>query len=247
MTYCCGLLLKDGLVMVADTRTNAGVDNISTFRKLHLIRGEDRLLAIATAGNLSVTQSALSILAEGAGGSDEEEGEPQTLHTVKGMFRAAQLLGDTLARVKTRIAAAVEPDIEAGATVLFGGQIGGGPMRLFLIYAEGNFIECSQDTPFFQIGECKYGKPILLRSMRYDMALNEALKIVLVSFDSTLRSNLAVGLPLDLIVLRRDALTPELEQRIEVEDPYFHALGQQWSDALRTSLAAIPAPPYGKQ
>ncbi len=246
MTYCCGLLLQDGLVMVADTRTNAGVDNISTFRKLHLIRGEDRMLAIATAGNLSVTQSALSLLAEGVHGSEDDEDAPlETLNSVDGMFRAARLLGETLARVRKRVADAIEPGVDAGATLLLGGQIRGGPMRLFQIYAEGNFIECTEDTPFFQIGECKYGKPILLRSVRHDLDLSEALKIVLVSFDSTLRSNLAVGLPLDLVTVRRDALRPALEQRIEVEDPYFHHLGLGWSEALRTSLAALPAPPYG--
>jgi putative proteasome-type protease len=244
MTYCCGLLLRDGLVMITDTRTNAGVDNISVFRKLHRIETPDRCLAIATAGNLSVTQSVLSDLA--AGVQDAASAEVHTLATVRDMFSAARLLGDATARVRAKIAEAVEPGVPAGVTLLFGGQIAGEPMRLFLIYGEGNFIECEPDTPYFQAGETKYGKPILLRSVTYETDLYEALKVGLVSFDSTLRSNLAVGMPLDLLVLRRDELSPELTHRIEVDDPYFHELGERWSKALRDAISDIPPPPYGE-
>ena len=130
--------------------------------------------------------------------------------------------------------------------MLFGGQIRGQPMRFFLIYGQGNFIECASDNPFLQAGETKYGKPILIRSISFDTELYEALKIVLVSFDSTLRSNLAVGLPLDLVVLRRDALEPELVHRIEVDEPYFHDLGEEWSTALRETLRALPGAPYSR-
>ena len=241
MTYCCGLLLKDGLVMVTDTRTNAGVDNISTFRKLHTVQGEDRFIAIATAGNLSVTQSALSQLT-----APPIEGGPLTLHDVADLFSAARLAGDTLAACKQRVADAVSGGVSTGVTLLFGGQIRDQPMRFFLIYGEGNFIECEPDSPFFQAGEAKYGKPILLRTIAFETDLYDALKITLVSFDSTLRSNLAVGLPLDMLVLRRDALRPELAQRVEVDDPYFHELGEVWSQALRETLFALPDAPYAR-
>ena len=239
MTYCCGMLLKDGLLMVTDTRTNAGVDNISVFRKLHTVEGDDRFLVMATAGNLSVTQSALSHVT-----APPVEGGPLTLHDVADIFTAARLIGDTTAEVRNRIAKAIEPEVSADVTILFGGQIRGQPMRFFLIYGEGNFIECEHDSPFLLAGETKYGKPILLRSITYESDLYDALKIALLSFDSTIRSNLAVGLPLDLLVLKRDALKPELVHRIEVDEPYFHDLGDKWSVALRDSVAAIPAPPY---
>lgn len=239
MTYCCGLLLRDGLVMVTDTRTNAGVDNISIYRKLHTVEGQDRFIVMATAGNLSVTQSALSQLT-----APPIEGGPITLHDVSDLFSAARLVGDTTAATKARIASTVGPGVSTDVTILFGGQIRGQPMRFFLIYGDGNFIECEPDTPFLQAGETKYGKPILLRSITHDTDLYEALKIVLVSFDSTLRSNLAVGLPLDLLVLRRDAIAPELVHRIEVDEPYFHDLGDQWSSALRDALGALPDVPY---
>ena len=239
MTYCCGLLLKDGLVMVADTRTNAGVDNISTFRKLHTVQGPDRVIVLATAGNLSTTQGALDRVT-----APPVEGGPLTLHDAADLFSAARLVGDTLAECRRRVAEAVGSSTPSDATLLFGGQIRGQPMRFFLIYGEGNFIECEPDTPFFQAGETKYGKPILLRSIRFDLDLYEALKITLVSFDSTLRSNLAVGMPLDLLVLRRDALKPELVHRIGPDDPYFRELGERWSAALREGLHALPDVPW---
>jgi putative proteasome-type protease len=241
MTYCCALLLKNGLVMVTDTRTNAGVDNISTFRKLHTVEGEDRFIVLATAGNLSTTQSALCQVT-----APPVEGGPLTLHDVADLFSAARLVGDALAQARNRVSDAVGPNVPSDATILFGGQIRGQPMRLFLIYGEGNFIECEPDTPYFQAGEAKYGKPILLRSIGFGCDLYEALKFTLVSFDSTLRSNLAVGLPLDLLVLRRDALRPELVHRIEPDDAYFHDLGERWSQALRDGLHALPAVPWNE-
>ena len=241
MTYCCGLLLRDGLVLVTDTRTNAGVDNISVYRKLHTVQGEDRVIVLATAGNLSVTQSALSQLT-----APPVEGGPLTLHDVADLFSAARLTGDTLAECRKRVSDAVGSSTPSDATILFGGQIRGQPMRFFLIYGEGNFIECERDTPFLQAGETKYGKPILLRSIGFECDLYEALKITLVSFDSTIRSNLAVGLPLDVLVLRRDALEPELVHRIEADEPYFRELGEKWSHALRSTLHALLDAPYGR-
>jgi putative proteasome-type protease len=239
MTYCCSLLLEEGLVVVTDTRTNAGVDNISTFRKLHTVEGPDRFIVLATAGNLSTTQAALDKVR-----APPVEGGPLTLHDVADLFSAAELVGDALAAARKRVGDAVGPSVPSDATVLFGGQIRGQPMRLFLIYGEGNFIECEPDSPFFQAGETKYGKPILLRSIAFGCDLYEALKITLVSFDSTLRSNLAVGMPLDLLVLRRDALKPELVHRIEPDDPYFRDLGDRWSHTLREGLHALPDAPW---
>jgi putative proteasome-type protease len=242
MTYCAGLLVKEGLVMIADTRTNAGVDNVSTFRKLHLYQAPDRVMAICTAGNLSVTQSALAMLAEGV--RNPETDEVETLETASSMFRAAQLIGHNVRTVHRDIAAAIEPEVRATCSLLFGGQIRGGPMKLYLIYAEGNFIECGKDSPFLQIGEHKYGKPILVRSLTFDTDLYDALKIGLVSFDSTIRSNLAVGLPIDLAVMRRDECAFERRHRIEPGDGYFQDISERWSQALVNSLVAIPRPPY---
>ena len=224
MTYCAGILVKDGLVMFADTRTNAGFDDVSTFRKLHVLEvPEERVMAVATAGNLSVTQSALSLLAEGL--PNLETGELETLERVPTMFRAAQLLGHAIRRVKQDLSVGLEQEhVNADVSMLLGGQIRGGPLRLFMIYDAGNFIECGHDAPFLQIGEHKYGRPILVRAVNYDTELYDALKIGLISIDSTMKSNLAVGLPIDLMVLRRDEMKTELVHRIEADEPYFHDL-----------------------
>jgi putative proteasome-type protease len=244
MTYCAGILVRDGLVMFADTRTNAGFDDVSTFRKLHVFETpDDRVMAVATAGNLSVTQSALSLLAEGL--PNAETGELETLESVPTMFRAAQLLGHAVRRVKQGLAAGLEQEhVSADVSLLLGGQIRGGPLRLFMIYDAGNFIECGLDAPFLQIGEHKYGRPILVRAVNYETELYDALKIGLISIDSTMKSNLAVGLPIDLLVLRRDQLRSELVHRIEVDEPYFHDLSERWSEALRAAHSNIPRPPY---
>ncbi len=244
MTYCVGLLLQEGLVMVADTRTNAGVDQVSTYRKLHLFeKPGERVIAIATSGNLSVTQSALSLLREGV--LNPETGQVETLDQAPTMFRAAQLVGHAVRKVKHDITTGMEAeDVNFEVTLLVGGQIRGGGMALYLVYDAGNFIECGAETPYLQIGETKYGKPIIDRAVTFRTEIYEALKIALISFDSTMRSNLAVGLPLDLIVVRRDDLRPELRHRIEPEDAYFRALGEQWSAALKAAHSAIPSPPY---
>jgi putative proteasome-type protease len=244
MTYCCGILVREGLVMFADTRTNAGVDNISTFRKLHVFKlpGE-RIMAIASAGNLSVSQSVVSILREGWDnpGTDETE----TLLNAPTLFQAAQRVGRTIRHVYDDEGATLEAsDVKFDVSFLLGGQIKGERPRLFMLYAAGNFIECTQDTPYLQIGEHKYGKPVLDRAITYDLDLYDALKIGLVSVDSTMRSNLSVGLPLDVLVARRDAYDAELSYRIEPGEPYFHDLRERWSAALRAAHAAIPRPPY---
>jgi putative proteasome-type protease len=244
MTYCVGLLLEEGLVMIADTRTNAGVDQISTYRKLHVFeKPGDRVIVIATSGNLSVTQTALSLLREGLRNPDT--GELETLDHAPSMFRAAQLVGHAVRQVRGDISPSLEAEgISSDVTLLLGGQIRGGAMALYLIYSAGNFIECGPETPYLQIGETKYGRPMLDRAITYKHELYDGLKIGLISFDSTMRSNLAVGLPLDLMVIRRDALAAELNYRIEVDDDYFRDLGERWSAALRAAHMAIPAPPY---
>jgi len=243
MTYCCGILVRDGLVMVADTRTNAGLDNVSVFRKLHIFeKPGERTLAIASAGNLSLTQSVLSTLSEGF---ETESGERETLMNAPTMFQAAQRIGRairTLHQIEGRVLEA--SDVSFDLSFLFGGQIKGGPMRLYMIYAAGNFIECTTDTPYLQIGEHKYGKPVLDRAITYDINLYDALKISLVSVDSTMRSNLSVGMPLDILVVRRDECKAELTYRIEPGEPYFQDLRERWSAALRAAHNNIPRPPY---
>jgi putative proteasome-type protease len=245
MTYCGGILVRDGLVMFADTRTNAGVDNISTFRKLHVFTApKKRLMAIATAGNLSISQSVLSILSEGY--EDPVTGERETLMNAPTMFQAAQRIGHVVRTLHATEGKALEAsDVTFDVSLLFGGQIAGQRMRLFMIYAAGNFIECTTDTPYLQIGEHKYGKPVLDRAVTYGMDLYDALKVGLVSIDSTMRSNLSVGMPIDLLVARRDTCEAELTYRIEPGEPYFTDLRERWSAALRAAHLGIPRPPYG--
>ena len=244
MTYCCGILVREGLVMFADTRTNAGVDNIATFRKLHVFTDAGkRIMAIASAGNLSISQTVLSVLSEGV--DNPETGEHETLMNAPTMFQAAQRVGRAVREIHDTEAKALEAaDVNFDVSFLFGGQIAGTRMRLFMIYAAGNFIECTSDTPYLQIGEHKYGKPVLDRAVSYDMDLYDALKVGLVSIDSTMRSNLSVGMPIDLLVVRRDVCDPELVYRIEPGEPYFSDLRERWSAALRAAHIAIPRPPY---
>jgi putative proteasome-type protease len=246
MTYCCGVLVRDGLVMIADTRTNAGLDNVSTFRKLHIFsRPGDRILAVASAGNLAMSQSVLSTLTEGV--EDAATGDHETLMNAPTMFQAAKRIGRAIRHVNATEAEALKAeDINHEVSFLFGGQIKGEPMRLFMIYPAGNFIECSADTPYLQIGEHKYGKPVLDRAMHYEVELYEALKTSLISMDSTMRSNLGVGLPIDVLVVRTDVCDADLNHRIEAGEPYFHDLRSRWSAALRQAHANIPRPPYKK-
>lgn len=243
MTYCVGMLVDEGLAMIADTRTNAGVDNISSYRKLHVInRPGQRVIAVATAGNLSVTQTALALVSEGVTLPDSVQ--PETLETVPTLFRAAQILGHALSHVRQSISPAPAADgLNINASMLVGGQIAGGKLGLYLIYAQGNFIACGPDTPYLQIGELKYGKPILDRALRTDTPLAEAIKLGLISFDSTMRSNLAVGPPFDLIIKKRDSIEAQ-ELRIDADDPYFRDLGRRWSEAMAQAHRAMPSPPW---
>src|SRR5580698_1559152 len=244
MTYCCGVLVRDGLVMIADTRTNAGLDNVSTFRKLPVFsKPGDRIMAIDSAGNLAIRQSVLSTLTEGL--EDPHSGEIETRLNAPTMFQAAQRIGRAIRAVHATEGTALQSeDINFDVSFLFGGQIKGARMRLFMVYPAGNFIECTTDTPYLQIGEHKYGKPVLDRAINYEMDLYDGLKVGLVSIDSTMRSNLSVGMPIDLLVVRTDVCEADLNHRIEAGEPYFHDLRSRWSAALRAAHQNIPRPPY---
>ena len=243
MTYCVGILVGGGLVMIADTRTNAGVDNIATFRKLTVCEeAGERVLALAASGNLSISQAVTSLLAEGI---ESEDGRRETLMDVPSLFEAAQLVGRAIRKVFATDGAALEEHkTPFDVMFLLGGQIGQARMRLFQIYSAGNFIEATRDTPYLQIGEHKYGKPILDRSVTFEVDLLDALKLGLISMDSTLRSNLSVGLPVDVHVARAGALRSALSFRIEPDEPYFRDLRERWSKALRDAHLDIPRPPW---
>ena len=229
--------------MIADTRSNAGLDNIATFRKLHIFdKPGERVLILATAGNLAVSQSVINLLTEGM--ESKETGEIETLDQMPSMFKSAQFVGRAIREVHRIDGDALEQQSSFEVSMLLGGQVKGGRLRLFMVYAAGNFIEATADTPYLQIGEHKYGKPILDRSVTEETRLYDALKLGLISMDSTMRSNLGVGLPIDLAVVRRDALECELTYRIEEGEPYFHDLRESWSSALRAAHLAIPQPPY---
>ena len=246
MTYCVGMLVEEGLAMIADTRTNAGVDSISTYRKLHVVgRPGERVLGICTAGNLSVTQTALAMAREGV---HLNVGEPaETLDTAPTLFRCAQILGHALRSVRLSIAPALEADsLNTSASMLLGGQINGGQMGLFLIYSQGNFIECGPDTPYLQIGELKYGKPILESGLAHDSSLAEAVKLGLISFSTTMRSNVGVGAPFDVLTLRRDYFSGD-QRRIEEDDSYFADLHLRWTQAQAAARRSMPEPPWMKR
>ncbi len=243
MTYCVGILVREGLAMLADTRTNAGVDNISTYRKLRLYGNDgERLIAIASAGSLSTTQAALQRLTHGI--LNPETNVLETIESVPDIFAAALAAGRAIRASRDALVSLQQGDINFNTTFLVGGSVRGEPTRLFLVYAAGNVIECQPDTPFLQIGENKYGKPILDRALHYDLPLSEAVKVALISFDSTIRSNLAVGLPIDLALAPAGAGMTTTVQRVEVDDPYFADLSQRWGNALTNALTTIPAPPY---
>jgi len=240
MTYGVGMVLEGGLVLAADTRTNAGVDNVATFKKLHVWeRKGERVIMLVTAGNLAVTQAVVALLSEEAQANRRKDARAN-LFSAPNMFQAARVVGTALRDIRSVDGEALTAaNGEFSATLLLGGQIGKERPRLFLIYAAGNFIEATEDTPFLQVGETKYGKPILDRVAVQSMSLGQAGKLVLLSFDSTLRSNLSVGLPIDLMLYQRDSLTADGQRRIGKDDPYFGKLSSDWSRALRTAFAGI--------
>ncbi len=242
MTYCVGLKLERGLVFMSDTRTNAGVDNISVFQKMfHWEQPGERVITLMTAGNLATTQAVVSLLNERALPA-EERGAPSILETPS-MFQAAKLVGETLREVIHGDAGEEGPSAEAtfSATLILGGQVKGGPPRLFLIYPEGNFVEAGDDTPFFQIGETKYGKPILVRAYDSTMGFEDAIKLLMLSFDSTIKANLSVGLPLDMHLYEADSLVSGKKRRIEPGDAYFDTLSSGWGEALKDAVQSMPA------
>jgi len=239
MTYCVALRLDAGLVFMSDTRTNAGVDNFSMTRKMFTweVPGE-RVVTIMTAGNLATTQSLISLLEERSKSAVDRD---PTILKQPTMFQVARLVGATLKEV---IAESDGDGQKANstfrATVIVGGQIGDGVPTLFMIYPEGNFVEVTDDTPFFQIGETKYGKPILVRAYDKDMSFEEAVKLLLVSFDSTVKSNLSVGLPFDIQILKRGALSVTAQKRVESDDPVYVEISNGWGDSLREAFQSLP-------
>ena len=238
MTYCVGLLLNEGIVLLSDTRTNAGLDNISTYRKMFLFEEPgEKVIAIMTAGSLSVTQTTVARLREAI--EDPESDETTSILKAPTMLKVADIVGNMLATVRAEIDEKLSAMQGASASMIVAGQRRGGAMRLFLIYPEGNFIEATEDTPFLQIGEHKYGKPILDRVVKPQTSLADAQKAVLLSMDSTLRSNLSVGMPLDLCVIERDSCRVTLKRRIEAGDEQFRAMSEAWSRALRDGFSQI--------
>ncbi|MBK3867644.1 peptidase [Pseudomonas stutzeri] len=239
MTYCVAMNLAEGLVFVSDSRTNAGVDHIATFRKLYRfgIPGE-RLIVLQTAGNLATSQAVVSLLRQ------RLQGEGANLHNVPTMFAAARLVGETLREVVEHDASpSMASGIDMSSSFLVGGQIAGEEPQLYNLYPQGNFICATVDTPYFQIGESKYGKPILDRALCHTTALEQALRCALISFDSTIRSNLSVGMPLDVLVYRKDSLSIPEGYRVEEGDAYYEDIRGQWCSNLRRMLVELPAAP----
>lgn len=239
MTYCVGLRLNRGLVFMSDTRTNAGVDNFSKTRKMFTweVPG-DRVITIMTAGNLATTQALVSLLEERSKATKERS---PTILQEPSMFQVARMVGATLKEVIGETASSGQSaSSRFKASLILGGQIKGGAPTLFLIYPEGNFVEVTEETPFFQIGEAKYGKPILVRAYDPAMSFNDAAKLLMVSFDSTIKANLSVGMPFDLQLYANDTLKVGPERRIEAEDPVYQSIATGWGDALRNAFKSLP-------
>ncbi|WP_342244479.1 proteasome-type protease [Pseudomonas sp. OTU5201] len=238
MTYCVAMHLADGLVFVSDSRTNAGIDHIATFRKLYTfgVTGE-RLIVLQSAGNLATSQSVVNLLKQ------RLDGSIPNLHNVPTLYDATALVAETVREVIARDGAPLAGNTDLTCSFLVGGQIAGNPPDLYSIYPQGNFIQATQDTPFLQLGESKYGKPILDRNLEFETSLEEGLRCALVSFDSTIRSNLSVGMPLDLLVYHRDSLILPAGYRVTEEDKYFADIRRQWAAGLQKLIGELPPPP----
>ncbi|MDP2805175.1 MAG: proteasome-type protease [Gallionellaceae bacterium] len=237
MTYCVATMIDAGIVFASDSRTNAGVDNISTFRKMKTFeRAGDRTLVMVNSGNLAVTQATVNHLEQAI----KRNIEPN-LMSVGSMYEVAELIGLALREVRQRDAAfLLENNVDFSANFIVGGQIGGENQRLFMVYSEGNFIEATPETPYFQIGEVKYGKPIIDRVISAETSMEDAIKCVLVSFDSTMRSNLSVGMPIDLACYQRDSLQPSRTYRFIEQDNYMSDLRKSWGEGVRRAFAQLP-------
>jgi len=243
MTYCVAMSLDEGLLFASDSRTNAGVDHVSTFSKMTVLETPgERVLVLLNSGNLATTQTVVSMLHKAVGT------DAPNLLTASSLFDCAALVGgvvsDTISYHGSR--QPQQASVDFNCSFLVGGQIHGERPRLFLVYPEGNFIEATEDTPFFQIGESKYGKPIIDRVVKPQTSLDEALKCALVSFDSTMRSNLSVGLPLDLAIVKTDALRVTFRHRVDAQDAYFASIRQGWSQGLRKVFNELPGPDWLK-
>jgi putative proteasome-type protease len=242
MTYCVALRLDAGMIFASDSRTNAGVDHVSTFTKMRVFeRKDDRVIVVLSSGNLAMTQGVVNLLdrhqhaAEGT----------STIWTVDSMYDAAALVGDALREMQRKDGPyLMQGNIDVNANLIVGGQIKGEAMRLFHVYAQGNFIEATDETPYFQLGESKYGKPILDRVIGTGTPQKEAAKCVLISFDSTMKSNISVGLPIDLLWLPKDSLRVGLQQRIREGDLYFTMLRSRWGGGLRRVFGELPDPDW---
>jgi putative proteasome-type protease len=239
MTYCVGLLVDTGLVMLSDSRTNAGVDQINTFRKMATFQhDQDRVLVLMSAGNLGITQAVVNLLE-----TADDPAQPTRFMSAANMFAAARVVGDALRTIHERDGEDLrEHGYEFNGTFILGGQIKGEEPRLFHIYSAGNFIESSIDTPYFQIGESKYGKPIIDRVITRSSSLAQAAKCALVSMDSTIRSNLSVGPPLDLAIIKRDEFRLATHISIDMENEYFRMIRERWGFALQEVFSELPNP-----
>lgn len=241
MTYCAAIRLKDGMVFASDTRTNAGIDHISTFRKMYQygVEGE-RFMVLQTAGSLATSQAVFNKLQH-----DINTSADISLNNVTTLFEGAKMIGECLRGVVSH-AQRVANDSNSGtfsSSFLLGGQIKGQAPELYMIYPEGNCIRATRDTPFFQLGESKYGKPILDRSVKFHTQIKHAAEAMMLSFDATIRSNLSVGMPIDFVVYKNDSFNIPTGRRIEEDDEYFNAISRQWSEALRKTLIELPECP----
>ena len=242
MTYCVALRLDAGMIFASESRTNAGVDHVSTFTKMKVYeKPDDRVIVVLSSGNLAMTQGVVNLL-------DRHRLAPEdarTIWNVDSLYDAASIVGDALREMQRKDGPfLMQNNIDAGANLIVGGQVKGEPMRLFHVYSQGNFIEATDDTPYFQLGESKYGKPILDRVVSTATPQKEAAKCVLISFDSTMKSNISVGLPIDMLWLPRDALRVGLNQRIREGDPYFTMLRSRWGGGLRRVFGELPDPDW---
>ena len=241
MTYCVAMALHEGLLFASDSRTNAGVDHVSTFSKMTIFEASgERVIVLLNSGNLATTQTVVSRLRKALAT------DGPNLLNVPSLFDCATLVGEGVRQVISHHSGqqAQQGSVDFSCNFLVGGQIAGERPRLFLVYPEGNFIEATDDTPFFQIGESKYGKPIIDRVVKTETSVAEALKCALVSFDSTMRSNLSVGLPLDIALVGTDALAVTFRHRIDTDDVYFGSLRQGWSQGLKKVFNELPAPDW---
>jgi putative proteasome-type protease len=244
VTYCVGILLDEGVVLASDSRTNAGIDRVSIFRKMFIFEQPgERFFALLAAGNLSLTQGVISLIGEWQGSEDPE----RDLFAVTSMFGAARIVGAAIREIhKVDAGYLQQQDVDFSASFILAGQVKGGKLRLFMVYDAGNFIEAMGETTYFQIGEVKYGKPILDRIVRHDMSLGDAAKCALISLDSTMRSNVSVGAPIDLLIYRRDSLASSFSVRIEDDDTYFQALREGWGGAIHKAFHDLRADPGWK-